>query len=152
MQSPGRDGNGAGAGTEPWAVKTSRARQDRAGEYCLGTLQEAGNHVAPLSGCSPPAQPGQTVRRRGFYPWLCLLATRRVPHALAMFVVTEADTAAIRAAFYEEGELSAVIELRQRFPGVDHAKARACARTIAGWTLPPAIPCPMVPLRPGKDR
>lgn len=52
-----------------------------------------------------------------------------------MFVVTEADAAAIRAIFTEEGELSAAIELRRRFPGViDNAKARDCARTIAGWT------------------
>jgi hypothetical protein len=51
-----------------------------------------------------------------------------------MFVVTEADAAAIRAMFNQDGELSAAIELRRRFPGVtDNAKARACARTIAGW-------------------
>ena len=68
-----------------------------------------------------------------------------------MFMVTEADAAAIRAAFHEEGELSAVIELRRRFPGIDHAQARACARTIAGWT-PPAAPCPAVPPRPGGNR
>jgi hypothetical protein len=41
-----------------------------------------------------------------------------------MLVVTEADAAAIRTAFHEKGELSAIIELRQRFPGItDHAKA-----------------------------
>ena len=34
-----------------------------------------------------------------------------------MFMVTEADAAAIRTAFHEKGELSAVIELRRRFPG-----------------------------------
>ena len=83
----------------------------------------------------------------------CLPATGRVVHASAMFMVTEADAAAIRAAFHKEGELSAVIELRQRFPGVtDHAQARACVRTIAGWTTPPAAPCRVVPLRPGKGR
>ena len=61
--------------------------------------------------------------------------------------------AAIRTAFHEEGELSAMIELRQRFPGIaDHAQARACVRTIAGWQPPPAAPCPVVPLRPGKGR
>jgi hypothetical protein len=70
-----------------------------------------------------------------------------------MFMVTEADAAAIRTAFHEEGELSAMIALRQRFPGItDHAQARACARTIAGWQPPPAAPCPVVPLRPGKGR
>jgi hypothetical protein len=35
-----------------------------------------------------------------------------------MFVVTEADAAAIRAIFDEHGELSAAIELRRRFPGI----------------------------------
>jgi hypothetical protein len=51
-----------------------------------------------------------------------------------MFVVTEADAAAIRAAFERGGELSAAVELRQLFPGVtDTAQARECARAIAGW-------------------
>ena len=60
-----------------------------------------------------------------------------------MFVVTEAEAAAIRAAFEQRGELSAAVELRRLFPGVtDTAQARACARTIAGWK-----PLP-VPLRP----
>ncbi len=70
-----------------------------------------------------------------------------------MFVVTEADAAAIRAAFHEEGELSAIIELRQRFSGIaDHAQARACVRTIAGWQPPPAAPRSVVPLHPAKRR
>jgi hypothetical protein len=44
-----------------------------------------------------------------------------------MFVVTEAEAAAIRAAFDRGGELSAAIELRRLFPGVtDTAKAREC--------------------------
>ena len=68
-----------------------------------------------------------------------------------MFVVTEADADAIRTVFYQEGELSAAIELRRRFQGVtDNAKARACARTIAGWTPPPAPPCSATPLRPAN--
>jgi hypothetical protein len=51
-----------------------------------------------------------------------------------MFLVIEADADAIRAIFNQEGELSAAIELRRRFPGItDNAKARACVRTIAGW-------------------
>jgi len=77
-----------------------------------------------------------------------LPATGRVPHRPVMFIVTESDAAAIRDAFHKEGELSAIIELRQRFPGIDHAKARACAQTIAGWQPPSAAPCPVVPLRP----
>jgi hypothetical protein len=56
-----------------------------------------------------------------------------------MFVVTEADGAAIRTAYEQDGELSAAIELRRRFPGItDTENARACVRTIVGWTpLPP---------------
>ena len=69
-----------------------------------------------------------------------------------MFIVTESDAAAICAAFHKEGELSAIIELRQRFPGIDHARARDCARTIADWTPPPAAPCPVVPLRVSRKR
>jgi hypothetical protein len=50
-----------------------------------------------------------------------------------MFIVTEADAAAIRAVFDEKVELAAAIELRRRFPGIgDNTKARECARTIAG--------------------
>jgi hypothetical protein len=58
-----------------------------------------------------------------------------------MFVVTEADAAAIRAVYERSGELSAALELRRRFPGItDNAQAQECARTIAGWQ----------PLRPVK--
>jgi hypothetical protein len=58
----------------------------------------------------------------------------------AMFVVSEADAAAIRATYEQEGELSAAIELRRRFPGIiDNAKARECARSIAGWTPHPRV-------------
>ena len=35
-----------------------------------------------------------------------------------MFVVTDADAAAIRTAFDQGGEFSAAVELRQRFPGI----------------------------------
>ena len=51
-----------------------------------------------------------------------------------MFTVTEAEAAAIRAAYEQDGELSAPIELRRLFPGVaDNNQAREFARTIAGW-------------------
>ena len=51
-----------------------------------------------------------------------------------MFVVTEAEAAAIRAAFEQRGKLSAAVELRRLFPGVtDNVQARECARAIAGW-------------------
>jgi hypothetical protein len=51
-----------------------------------------------------------------------------------MFSVTQAEATAIRDAFHQRGELSAVIELRRLFPGVtDNQHARECVRMIAGW-------------------
>ena len=78
-------------------------------------------------------------------------AALRTRHAIAMFVISEADADAIRAIFNQEGELSAAIELRRRFPGVtDNAKALACARTIAGGKPLPPLPCTVTPMRPRK--
>jgi hypothetical protein len=68
-----------------------------------------------------------------------------------MFVVTEAEAAAIRAAFDRGGELSAAVEVRRLFPGVtDMTEARDCALTIAAWEPLPAKPR-LVRL-PGKRR
>ena len=67
-----------------------------------------------------------------------------------MFVVTEAEAAAIRAVYEQSGELSAAVELRRLFPAVtDTSQARACARTIAGWKPLPVPPrtMPRVPPR-----
>jgi hypothetical protein len=73
-------------------------------------------------------------------------------HGSGMFVVTEADAAAICAIFDREGELSAAIELRRRFPGIgDNTKARECARTIAGWMPPQVRAATITRLRSGKD-
>ena len=70
-----------------------------------------------------------------------------------MFVVSESDAAAIRTVFEQDGELSAAIELRRRFPGIaDNEQARAQARTIAGWKPLPVTPRPVTRLRPGRDR
>lgn len=70
-----------------------------------------------------------------------------------MFTVSEADAAAIRAAFQEGGEFSAAVELRRRFPGIiDNTHARQCARSIAGWTPLPDPPRPVTRLRPRKAR
>jgi hypothetical protein len=56
-----------------------------------------------------------------------------------MFAVTEEQAAAIRTAFEQRGELSAVIELRRLFPGIrDTAQARESVRIIAGWKALPA--------------
>jgi hypothetical protein len=73
-----------------------------------------------------------------------LPAAVRVPHAPGMFVVTEEDAAAIRAAFDQRGELSAAVELRRLFPGItDNARAREWARAIAGWKPLPMAPRPV---------
>ena len=126
-------GGQAGAGTWTEAVEQPRARQDRAGEYWPWSLQKT--HEKLPRGPATPAWPG----RASAAAMLAGLGARA--SCFGMFIVTESDAAAIRAAFHEEGELSAVIELRQRFPGItDHAQARACARTIAGWQPLPAAP------------
>jgi hypothetical protein len=68
-----------------------------------------------------------------------------------MFVVSEADAAAIREILEQEGELSAGIEVRRRFPGItDNAKAREHARTIAGWTPVSEPLTPVTQLHRGK--
>jgi hypothetical protein len=65
-----------------------------------------------------------------------------------MFCVSEADAAAIRTAYEQDGELSAAVELRRLFPGiVDNENARACVRSIAGWT-----PLPVQPVKPVSRR
>ncbi len=74
-------------------------------------------------------------------------------HAFGMFIITEADAAAIRAVYEQEGELSAAIELRRLFPGIiDNAKARAHARTIAGWQPLPKPVARVTRLRPRRER
>jgi hypothetical protein len=63
---------------------------------------------------------------------------------MGMFVVSEAEAAAIRTAFDQGGELSAAVELRRLFSGItDNATARQCARIIVGWKpLPVRLPDP----------
>jgi hypothetical protein len=51
-----------------------------------------------------------------------------------VFLVSETDAAAIRAAYVRGGELSAAVELRRLFPLLaDNENTRICARSIAGW-------------------
>jgi hypothetical protein len=63
-------------------------------------------------------------------------------HPAGMMVVTEAEAAAIRAAFEQRGEFSAAVELRRLFPAVtrhragprlcpDHCRLEAPARAAA---------------------
>jgi hypothetical protein len=71
-------------------------------------------------------------------------------HAPLMFVVSEIDAAAIRAAFDQGGEFSAAVELRRRFPGItDTTQARSLAQAIAGWTPLPVTtnPAGCLPIR-----
>jgi hypothetical protein len=73
-------------------------------------------------------------------------------HSPGMLVVSEAEAAAIRAAFDHGGELSAAVELRRLFPGVtDTAQARECARTIAAWKPLPVKTRLVRRLRPKVD-
>ena len=49
-----------------------------------------------------------------------------------MFVVSEAEAAAIRAAFEQSGELAAAVDSPAVSGITDTMQARECARTIAG--------------------
>ena len=54
-------------------------------------------------------------------------------------MVDEATAAAIRRAWDEGGEFSAVVELRRPFPLItDNENARRCVHAIVGWRQPPA--------------
>jgi hypothetical protein len=76
--------------------------------------------------CRPAIAPGSNFNPRNEGSASALASRDVHRHVFGMFVITEADAAAIRAVFNQEGELSAAIELRRRFPGVtDNAKARA---------------------------
>src|SRR3954454_24219339 len=58
-----------------------------------------------------------------------------------MFSVDEATAAAIRRAYEDGGELAGIVEFKRHFPLIsDHAKARECARIIAGWQPLPDQP------------
>jgi hypothetical protein len=51
-----------------------------------------------------------------------------------MFAVDEATAEAIRRAWHEGCELSAIVEFKRHFPLIsDHAKARICVRAILSW-------------------
>ena len=63
-----------------------------------------------------------------------MLAQAWRSHAPRHVSVSDAEAAAIRAAYERGGELAAAVELRRRFPGItDDAEAREYARIIAGW-------------------
>ena len=100
--------------------------------YPPARLHRYVRHVSNCGAC--------TTRR----PTALLPSVRRCPHAPPMFAVTEAEAAAIRAAFDAGGEFSAAVELRRIFPGItDNARARECARIVAGWAPIKVAPQPI---------
>src|SRR5215469_7133961 len=81
-----------------------------------------------------PARHGTTLSRRRVDRSFSLLGLSRLPMLSGMFSVSEAEAAAIRAAYERGGELAAAVELRRHFAGItDNAKAWEFARIIAGW-------------------
>jgi hypothetical protein len=67
-----------------------------------------------------------------------------------MFSVSEAEAAAIRAAYKRGGELAAAVELRRHFPVIaDTAQAREFARIIPGWKPLPKLPTALTQRRKG---
>lgn len=66
-----------------------------------------------------------------------------------MFTVSATEATSIRTAFEEQGQLSAMIELRRLFPGIrDNVDARRIVRVIAGWTPAPLPPSTVTRLHP----
>jgi hypothetical protein len=62
-------------------------------------------------------------------------------YAAGMFTVDEPTAEAIRRAFEDGGELSAIVEFKRHFPLItDNAKAGECVRIIAGWQPVPDQP------------
>jgi len=77
------------------------------------------------------------LRRLG-HAFESLAAGQPPRHLLGMYVVTEADAAAIREIYEADDKLLVAID---KFPGIaDNAKAREQARRIAGWLPLPAQP------------
>ena len=99
------------------------------------------------------AMPGSGAPGRFAGSTRALVAHDPPAHPAGMFVVPEAEAAAIRAVFEQRGEFAAPVELRRLFPGAldNNANARQCARTIAGRKPLPVPPRRAKPL-PGRRR
>ena len=70
-----------------------------------------------------------------------------------MFAVDEEAAHAIRQACQDGGELSGVVELRRRFPGIaDNARARLCLEAIMSWGPPTQTHSPEQGPAPRKAR
>jgi hypothetical protein len=112
--------------------------------------------LRPVGGaglCSPPETQHAPHRDTGSIARFSQRASPLVgptqrAHVPPMFVVTEAEAAAIRAVYEQQGEFSAAVELRRQFPGItDNAHAVECARIIAAWK-----PLPLRPVMPKPPR
>ena len=69
-----------------------------------------------------------------------------------MFVVSEAEAAAIRAIYEQRGELSAAVELRRRCPGITStAQAGEYARIITDWKPLPKRPTELMRRRKARS-
>jgi hypothetical protein len=125
--APAIDGRDRSTPTAADAADRSTPTAADAADRSTPTAADAADRSTPTAVDAGPCWP-----RRAF------------PCSSTMFVVTEAEAAAIRAAYQQRGEFSAAVELRRLFPGVtDNAEAVECARTIAGWK--PFRPMPKVP-------
>ena len=67
-----------------------------------------------------------------------------------MYVVTEADATAIREVYEREGELSAAIEMRRRFP--DPGQRQGAGAGESHRMLEAATTAPRAPIRPTRKR
>ena len=96
-------------------------------------LMRAINRDSARGGISRAAVPAK--------PRIGLPARRSVTMLLTMFIVSEADAAAIRATFEQDGELSAAIEVRRLFPGIvdNPRRGRAPGPSPVGNRCPPRL-------------
>jgi len=91
------------------------------------------------------AKRGPDNRRPLRSRWPGLASSRPGPKLFAMFVVDDATADTLHRIWQEEGELSALVELRRHFPLIaDNARARLCLQAIVGWA-PRSAP------EPGQD-
>jgi hypothetical protein len=107
------------AGSDPSVPQLVRAQAfKRAVAGCGG--EPVKRHYASVRMRSPAARTSLAARSPRFHP-------------ARMFVVSEAEAAAIRTGFDKGGKLAAAVELRRLFPLITGmTDAKSCARTIAG--------------------
>ena len=93
--------------------------------YCSGCLQDSERIYSRKAFPKSFRRPSELAARGAHH------------HPASMFVITEAEAAAIRAAFEQEGELSAAVELRRCSPPLP----TTCRRGSAHASLPDGCRC-----------